>query len=1011
MDDQGYQILLVDDNPTNLTLLQELIHQNLPACEVQLAANGTDALELAFQQPPDGAFIDMQMPGMDGIEVCRRLKSDHRTRDVAVVLITAHQSTPELRAEGIEAGAQDFISQPIRNVELLARIRALLRIKAVERELLTVNQGLRKQVVQKTAALRWVTGLISAGENVDAQTGSEVLQQLATLLQDDGELDFSRFRGELFARFPENLRHSLLKLGLLSSIPGGLAEKLADIEDIRAALEYLVRHNFFVTYKAEQDLYQFHTNFLSYLVSRAKQELNSEEIRQVYLAAADWYLSHQSYATGISYMLLGDALDDAERVVSQIGPMLYGRCDIAAMWSQTEALSALDAAHYPWLRCLLGMILMEHEPQQAKPHFEKVRDSFQQRGDQLGELYVTAQLVHFCCKVDGDFTTGRQLLETADKLFAEQKEAAEEHLLLQCCLFLAFGHLVFNCAFQAVDLYLEISLAQTTQHRLPEYQVLTRLIRGVVQLYQGQWRASIREFELTSRLLGQADELNPSTRLTLIKYRALLLENMGDVLGSRRQKNLARQAARGANFDQYLVQPQLMVLDAQSELAHGHNQQAEELLGMALSLPGGQTPHLKSRLLQFRSYVAALLGKSDLAMTYSQQAVALREEAGGPFFLARLRLCQGLVAMELGETSGSFEYFDQALELADRQHDRFLACSAFAYRGLLHFEKGHSDQARESLKRWDALMEQQGYTNLFAWNPALVVRLVRAALSLGIGDQRPLELARGRAYISFTEDARQLPLLRFRVLGDFSLSIGGRTIQMRQEFSSALRQLLGVLLTSPGMQVRQEDIQHQFWPDSSAEKARSKFDSLLSRLRKALDQLLEGQTAKDFLYLKKGTLCLDHSWVDAAEFENLVRSGIRHAKRRDIWQADQDFRRAHRLWHGELNLALPLDETREYYRQDLLLLFLESSQVWIDLLVEQKLFSEAAQVGQKALQFDPINDQIIRQLYGTYVQEGKIVSANQVLKTYEETLRAEGYDGGEIDEAVESVVSAVVVDD
>lgn len=1005
MENQAFELLLVDDNPTNLTLLQELIQQNLPACRLHLAANGPDALEMAFQSPPDGAFIDMQMPGMDGIEVCRRLKADQRTGEVAVVLITAHQSTPEIRAEGLEAGAQDFISQPIRNVELLARIRALLRIKMAERELRSSTQGLRKQVVQKTAALRWVTGLISAGDANGAQAGSEILQQLATLLHDDGELDFTQFRGELFARFPENLRHSLLRLGLLSSIPGPLAEKLADIDDIRAALDYLVRHNFFVTYQADKDLFLFQDHFLNYLAARAEQELTSEEARQVYLTAADWYLSQEAFCDGIVYLLRADDKDGAERVTAQVGPMLYGRGDVFRLLDQADCLANLESERYPWLCCLLALIFLESKPLMARHHLQTALECFRCRGDRIGQLYTSAQLIHSYCLVDGDFAVGRSLLATADDLFSSQKEAIADHLMQQTSIYLALGHLFFNSNYQATDLYLEIAVAQPVQQTTPEYQLLVRLLRGFERLCHGHWRASVRELELTSRHL-QGFEINASTRLSVLCLRAVLMENMGDVLGSRRQKNLARQKAPGMLLERSLIQPQLMLLDAQSELSHGHYQQARELIEVALSLPGGQTPHLRSQLLQFGACLAAVGGRPEEARDVAHQAMELRQRVGGPIFEDRTWLCLGLTYLELGDFSIAIENLDRCLALAEDLEDHFLRCSASGYRGLAHYLRDDRAAAEKDLNQWCDLMNGQGYKNLYGWYPAVAIRLLKAAIELGIGGDMPVMLARSRTYVSFTDQGRELPLLRFRVLGEFSLAIGGRSHHLRHELSSALRQLLGLVLTAPNLQISQEDIQRHFWPDSSNEKARSKFDSLLSRLRKALEDILPGQKAKDFFFLQKGTLCLEHSWVDAAEFEILVREGIRHAKRRELWQADQAFRRAHRLWRGELDLSLSLDENREYYRQDLLLLFLESSQIWIDLLLDQQLFSEAAQVGQKALHFDPINDHLVRQLYTTYVLEGKNVPANQVLKSYGDSLQAEGYDGREIDEAVQEVVNS-----
>lgn len=1004
MDNQSYELLLVDDNPTNLSLLQELVLQNLPECRVRSAANGADALELAFQHPPDGAFIDMQMPGMDGIEVCRRLKADERTAAVPVILITAHQSSPELRAEGLDAGAQDFISQPIRNVELVARIRTLLRIRTVEQQLRSANQGLRKQVVQKTAALRWVTGLISAGDASSGQPGSEIIQQLSSLLHDDGELDFSHFSGELFARFPDNLRRSLLKLSLIETIPGGLAERLAAIDDIRSALDYLVRHNYFVRYQPENDSFIFQDHFREYLGTRARQEFDGVEIRQVFVQAADWYLGQNAFAAGLSYQLLAGDQDGAERVISQIGPLLYGEGDVCSLLSKKEILTRLDCERYPWLGCMFGLALLESEPLKARSWIDGALKNFVNRKDLVGQLYAAVQLVHYSCLIDGDFVGGRTLLLQADELFISQDLSGVPHLQIQAALYLAAGHLLFNGDFQSSDLYLAIAAQRILEQNLLEYQALTRFVRGQLQLHQGRWRACVRELELTSRYID-SEKVNLSTRLLLLNLRATLLENMGDVLGSRRQKNLARRQASTLFFEQSLVRPQLLLLDVQSEIAHGHYQQAAELLDIALSHPGGQTPLVKAQLLQFRACIAAWTGDSAAALKAAEKASELRQRVGGPIDIVQYEICLGLVRYELGDVNGALLHLDAGVAAARQLENKFLICSALAYRGLARHRGGQIEESEGDLREWLKIMEAEAFCHIYGWNPRQMTALFALALALGIDSALPCTLGRSRLYTSFRDDGSRLPLLRFRILGDFSLSIGGTTIQLRKDLSTALRQLLGMILTAPNLQLSQEEVQNRFWPDSSSEKSRSKFDSLLSRLRKALDDMLGDDSVKDYLSLQKGTLCIDHSWVDAAEFEALVRNGLRHAKRKESWQADQAFRRAHRLWRGELNLSLPLDEGHEYYRQDLLLLYLESALAWMDLLIEQKLYDDVFQIGQKALQYDPISDDLVRRLYHAHLLAGKVVSGNQVLRSYAAAMAAEGYGAKDIEETVDAVAA------
>ncbi|OEU74630.1 MAG: hypothetical protein BA864_10900 [Desulfuromonadales bacterium C00003093] len=129
MNKEAPKLLLVDDNPDNRFVLQQVICQYLPQCEVVTAGNTREGLATAATLEVDGALIDMQMPGMDGIEMCRRLKTEEATARIPVILMTAHHSTPELRAQSLEADADDFIVRPIDNLELIARIKTILRLK------------------------------------------------------------------------------------------------------------------------------------------------------------------------------------------------------------------------------------------------------------------------------------------------------------------------------------------------------------------------------------------------------------------------------------------------------------------------------------------------------------------------------------------------------------------------------------------------------------------------------------------------------------------------------------------------------------------------------------------------------------------------------------------------------------------------------------------------------------------------------------------------------------------
>ena len=123
------RILCVDDEPLNLSLLEAMLSPR--GYDVVSAVNGPEALEKIAAERIDICLLDVMMPGMDGFEVCRRIKSDDLHRNIPVVMITSYADM-ENRIRGIEAGAEDFISKPFDSAEVLARIKMLLHVKALD---------------------------------------------------------------------------------------------------------------------------------------------------------------------------------------------------------------------------------------------------------------------------------------------------------------------------------------------------------------------------------------------------------------------------------------------------------------------------------------------------------------------------------------------------------------------------------------------------------------------------------------------------------------------------------------------------------------------------------------------------------------------------------------------------------------------------------------------------------------------------------------------------------------
>jgi CheY-like chemotaxis protein len=127
-------ILIVDDNVQNVELLQAYL-ESLP-CKIITAFDGMEAMKIIEDSAvkPDVVLLDVMMPRMSGFEVCQKLKEDPATRSIPVMMVTALNELGDIE-RGVEAGTDDFLTKPVNKLELITRVKSLLRVRHLKREL------------------------------------------------------------------------------------------------------------------------------------------------------------------------------------------------------------------------------------------------------------------------------------------------------------------------------------------------------------------------------------------------------------------------------------------------------------------------------------------------------------------------------------------------------------------------------------------------------------------------------------------------------------------------------------------------------------------------------------------------------------------------------------------------------------------------------------------------------------------------------------------------------------
>lgn len=848
----------------------------------------------------------------------------------------------------------------------------------------------------------WVMGIILASHALERGNGMGRLANAGPVIH-QGEIP-AYFKEEIFLQLPEELRVPLLQLSLLDEIPVALAQQVTGQAAIGSQLERLMEQNYFVrSLNEENTLFSLHHLFQEFLQERAQAELDSTAVDAILHQAATFWVEHKRPQKAMLYYLRARDYAGLEQILGQEGMGLMAMNRLATLSGVLQGIPEEVIKKTGWFSYFFGVVTELASPRTSLPYFETARINFIKEEDLVGELLAIAEIINFHMAYDGAYNQGIVHLRRAEELFRRHEKELDTFSRILVAHDLASGCCFFEMDMAKANHYSAYGLEIAQRNDLDNFIGRIRIIQGFEYLLQGRYADSMAVAE-------QAYGLIYSPRVDVVSragLRTLLLDLLvktGEFAAFARLERESYAAPEGRFLPGAITQPLLITWKAEVAMAEGQLAEAEQLIQQGLQLAFyGETPHLRSQFLHILACLHGIQHRKGEAIDALEESRRLRAEVGGPYYLVLNDLMSGITYVHLGMAEQAETYLQRTAEGAQAIGAAYFHACVALFTALLHLRGKRAKKAAKALAEGLAIMRQHGYVHLHGWYPPTMQELLAQAVAQNIERDYARNLARQRLGVGVTDEGEVYPLLAIRILGGFEFACSGKGVMQSQDLTPGQRQLLAMLLCAPNHQVRQEQIQVAIWPESDGEKARSKFDSALSRLRKSMAEALGEETVRRSLVLKKGILSLEECWVDAEEFLRQAKVGREKARSGLWWQAGVAFEKALALWQRcDIDSFAENDQVAEYCAS-LALTATATAERWSARLGEMGRGGEAIAVLRQVLPHDPTNEALVQSLYRLLVGAKENRQAQELLDHFAEQLRKEEYTESEIAESVATI--------
>ena len=851
----------------------------------------------------------------------------------------------------------------------------------------------------------WIMGVVLAAQSIVEASRKKneppSLKRNNQLLarEKDGHI-LGYFEDEIFTHIPKNLHTPFMILSFLDEIDINLARVLLEGSDIGSQLDTMARENYFIyRLEGETEVFRLHHLFQEFLQLLARERLSPEKIGSIYRSAAQYYLDNHLVEKAMKALRSSSDFSWMEDILKEHGLQLLSANRTVNILEILKTIPHETLLSHSWLTFYHGLLSRDFAPQETLPFFESCRKRFAEEGEEVGELMSLSQLIYFHFVISGNYLTGSGLLERTRALFERNNKYLTADTSIMVARNLAAGYCVFDGEMELARHYAQMGCDLATRRDSKNFIAANRFVLGYIGLLSGNRRMARGEIE-KSLALSSDPLVGMSNRLTLHIMQLCELSMHGNGVVFQHQKTLIQDRVDQRIVRQTVAAPYLFVWSAIALIGHGDPGRAIEVLEMGMQVSEtAASAHMKSQFLQWRAMAHGLVGQEDVALSDIEESTRLREEAGGAFYIAYHLAIRGATLALTGKYDKAREALQASLQKGDSIHSTYPQACCLAYLASICLQLNETEEAVTHLRNWLTLMREQEYAYFWGWEPRTLELLLCEAVNQDIEPDFARMCARDRLSVSIDTDGTAIPLLEINMLDGFSISLGQESLFGPQDFSSGQRELFGILIGSPEQRISQEQVQLIFWPDSSPEKARNTFDTMMTRLRKTLTARLP-VPATNYLGVEKGYVQLTNARIDGAEFIHAARQGFKLGRQGLWWQAGGHFYKALSLWQN----MVPL----ETFYSDLALSFCDELQdtlrsvclEWGEKLTQLHRIDEAIQILEKAGRLLASDEEYIGLLYRLYLKKHNPLKGRELLNSYRQELAKLEYSSQEIEEII-----------